>query len=81
MLQALGNLVIVDPTPDKVKIGSMSFNKNEKINKGILKSKGSGCPKELKEGDVVYFLAGKHREIQQLLIMNGHKSLVGYERS
>lgn len=81
MLQALGNLVIVDPTPDEVKLGDMTFKKNEKVTKGILVSVGSNCPKQLKPGQKVYFLSGNHRKIHDLLIMNGEKSILLYEKS
>lgn len=80
MLQALGNMVVVDPTPETVKLGDHTFTKNLKIAKGILRSIGSSCSKELQIGDLIFYRSGNHRQIQDL-IMISQTTIVGYERA
>lgn len=80
MLQALGDLVIIEPDPDQErKIIHHSIKK--RLQTGTLQSVGSNVTKELKPGMKVMYLHANHREVQGLLIMHGERSIYMYEES
>ena len=80
MLQALGDLVIIEPDPNQEK-QVVIHNLKKQLQTGTIQSVGSNAPRELKPKMKVMYLHANHREVQGLLIMNAERSIYMYEES